>query len=219
MDYSDFNRPPPEAWHYVDDASQAELLADPKSLRYFGPFIGQEKSAKAAAAEVGVSVALMLYHLKRFLRTGLLIITRTESRPGRPIKHYRAVKDGFYVPLAATLFADEEERLQAYLKRRHDLTVSNAARLLREAGREGRRIFRAANGEIVTESAGGVISADPFNDPSGPAAIDFDLDVRLTTQEAKALQKELYALMERYQHPGREGKRYLLAVTLMPLAE
>lgn len=193
------------------------MLANPKSLTYFGPFIGRERSVKAAAEEAGVSLEGMLYHVKRFLRVGLLVVSRIEPRVGRAIKHYRAIKDGFFLPLEVTPFADQEERLKASLEKRQDLIMRSTARVLREVGGEGWRIFRAKDGKVMSESAVDVTSADLLEDPAAPAAIDFDLGVALTREEAKALQGELYALMKRYGQAGRRGKRYLLAVTLLPL--
>lgn len=213
----DFGRPPPKAWLHVQDPEQARLLADPKSPSFFGPFIGQERSAKAAAEEANVSTELMLYHIKRFLQAGLLVVTRLEPRAGRAIRHYRAVNDAFFVPLEVTPFADQEERLKSNLKKRQELIMRSTARVLREVGGEGRRIFRSSNGKIMSEAAGDVTGADILEDPAGPAAIDFDLGVNLTRKEAKALQLELYTLMKRYQQPERKGKRYLLTATLLPL--
>ena len=219
MEADFFARPTEEAWFYVHDPEQAKLLADPKSLRYFGPFVGRERSAKAAAEELDISVALMLHYIQLFLQAGLLKVAHSEPRAGRAIKHYRAVSNAFFVPLEATPFADLEERLTAGLQKRQQLIIHNTPRVLREVGGEGRRIYRASNGTLMLESAGDGSSPDPLDDPSGPAAIDYDLRVNLTFSEAKALQQELYTVVKRYQQPDREGKSYLLALTLLPLAD
>jgi DNA-binding transcriptional ArsR family regulator len=219
MKHDDFGRPSPDAWFQVRDPKQAKLLSDPKTFRYFAPFIAQERSAKEAAEETKISIELMLYHIKNFLRVGLLEVKRTEARQGRSIKYYRAISDAFFLPLEVTPFADLEERLKADHEKRHELIIHNTARVLREVKGEGRRIFRARNGKIMTESVAHSSSSDPLDDPTGPAAINSDLGVRLTYQEAKALQQELYNIVKRYQEPGQEGSRYLLAVTLLPLSD
>lgn len=219
MKRDDFGRPSSEAWFHVRDPGQAKLLADPKTFRYFGPFIAQERSAKEAAEEVKISVELMLYHIKNFMRVGLLEVKRMQGRQGRGIKYYRAISDAFFLPLEVTPFADLEERLTADLARRQELIIHNTARVLREVNGEGRRIYRASNGKIMSESVAHSSSRDPLDDPNGPAAINFDLGVTLTYREAKALQRELYNIVKRYQQPAQEGSRYLLAVTLLPLSD
>jgi hypothetical protein len=218
MKRDDFGRPSSEAWFHIRDPKQAKLLTDPKTFRYFSPFIAQERSAKVAAEETNISIELMLYHIKSFLRVGLLEVARTEARRGRSVKYYRAISNAFFVPLEVTPFADLEERLKADLERQHELIVHSTARVLREINSEGRRIFRASSGKIITESVAHDSSSDPLDDPTGPAAINYDLGVTLTYQEAKALQQELYNIVKRYQRPERAGNRYLLAVTLLPLA-
>jgi hypothetical protein len=71
----------------------------------------------------------------------------------------------------------------------------------------------------MTESVADGSSSDPLDDPNGPAAINYDLGVTLTYQEAKALQQELYTIVKRYQQLEREGSRYLLSATLLPLSD
>jgi hypothetical protein len=109
--------------------------------------------------------------------------------------------------------------LRADLERRQELIIHNTARVLREVQGEGRRIFRGSNGKIMTESVADSSSRDPLDDPTGPAAINYDLGVTLTYRAAKALQQELYGIVKRYQQPGQEGSRYLLSVTLLPLSD
>ena len=113
----------------------------------------------------------------------------------------------FFLPLEVTPFADLEERLKADLERRQELIIHNTARVLREVEGEGRRIFRASNGKIMSESVAHSSSRDPLDDPTGPAAINYDLGVKLTYPEAKALQQELYSIVKRYQQPEQEGSQ------------
>ena len=157
MTQIDYGRPPAEAFHTVGDPEQARLLSDPQSFKYFEPFVARALSATAAAAEVGCALDTMLYRIKTFLKAGLLHVVGSEKRAGRPVKHYRSVFDAYFVPFEVTPFAELEERLAAGFRERQALVVPRLARVLKQSGRDGRRVYRRLdNGDVWQESAGGV---------------------------------------------------------------
>jgi predicted ArsR family transcriptional regulator len=67
-------------------------------VRVLLPFVARESTLSAAANQLGMSMASAHYHVRRLLSFGLLQITRTEQRRGRPVKHYRSTHDAFFIP-------------------------------------------------------------------------------------------------------------------------
>ena len=146
-------RPTAAAFCVVRDAEQAKLLSDPKSFRYFDPFIAQTRTVTAAAEEVGCNLDAMLYRVKTFTKAGLLKIECEEKRAGRPIKYYRSSFDAYFVPFEVTPYAGLEERIREMRQANGESLVPAMARLLREFGWEGQRIYRHPQGAVWRESA------------------------------------------------------------------
>lgn len=73
-------------------------LADHDMRRFLEPFLGRECTARAAANELGEDLDRVLTRVRRFLRVGLLRVTRIEPRAGRAVKFYQTVADGFFIP-------------------------------------------------------------------------------------------------------------------------
>lgn len=211
--------PPPETFFVVEDVQQARLLSDPRSVRFFEPFLGRERTVSQAADEVGVSLDTMLYRVRRLLAAGLLRVVREESRPGRAIKVYRSTSDAYFVPFHSTPYADLAERLREELGPFLNESSDLLARLLTRLGVEGRRIFRTAEGEV-------------WQDASDAAARRFDPDatdlppvewttarVRLREDDAREMLHEMRAVWRRLherQAPADEGAVYRTMIMLVP---
>lgn len=208
-----------QSWLTVDDPTQARLLSDLTAFRYFEPFIARERSASQAAAEAGCGLDTMLYRVKRFLAAGLLTVTRSDRRAGRPVRYYRSVADALFVPFAAMPYATLEERLASQMASGNRRLIRSIAEVLRDTGLEGRRIFRGDNGVVWNESAADVDTPLNPEDPSMPAAIQFGLGLHLDFGEAKELQRELHRLFERFRdREAGGGQKYMLQVALLPEA-
>lgn len=202
----------------IDDPTQAKLLTDPISVGYLSPFLARERTVGQAAAEIGCGIGTMYYRVGVFLQAGLLEVRRVEPRAGRSIKHYRSVADGFFIPFEATPYAGLEERLEAQRREIDQRYVEAVARLLREAGVEGQRLYRGPDGEVWQEAAADVNRVIDLDSPDAPAALDFFREVRLTRNEARALQRELLSYRDRHPEEERAGRPYLFQVFLVPEA-
>jgi hypothetical protein len=210
-------RPPPDVLHTVRDPEQARILSDPKSRRYFDPFVARERTVSEAAEEANCGVHTMLYRVKTFVRAGLLRIVWEEKRAGRPIKHYRSVEDAYFIPFDVTPSSNLEERLLIQMEPRVHQLAREWAKLLREVGQDGRRLYRDDYGQLCSESGAESTAEIDFEQP--PFALDFAPDLYLTDDEAKALRLELHDLYLRYL-PKREkkpAKKYLFQAALLPL--
>ena len=212
-------RPPLEAFHTVQNPTQARLLTDPKTRPFFEPFLAREQTVSAAAKGVGCTLHAMLYRVKTFVEAGLLRTTREEPRAGRPVKHYRSTFDAYFIPHGVTPYASLEDALLEKTREQAAFLTRQWAGLLHDIGHDGRRFYRDPYGEVNWES-GEVSSVKlDFDNPTYPAAFDFSLEVRLSREEAKALQSELRALYLRYL-PARaqtSGGDYVFQAALVPV--
>ena len=215
-------RPPAEAFCVVRDAEQAKLLSDPKSFHFLEPFIAQTKTVTAAAQEVGCNVDTMLYRVKTFVKVELLKVDHEERRAGRPIKHYRSSSDAYFIPFEVTPYAGLEERIREMRRDNERHMVPAMARLLREYGWEGQRIYRDPESDVWREAALDAAALTPdLDDPRLPVGRQFFSELYLLDADARALQRELYKTWERYRdkdnRSSKAHKKYALEVAFLKL--
>lgn len=229
MTDNNFGRPPAEAFHTVTDPEQARLLSDPKTFEFFEPFVARERTLTAVAEALGCRLDTLLYRVKVLVKAGLLRVTRLEKRAGRPVKHYRSVHDAYFVPFEVTPFAELEERLAAGFRERQALIIPRVARVLKQSGRDGRRVYRRTdNGDVWQESAGGVQTSFDLYDAEGyrkhmethrgPIAEFTDDVLELTDAEARDLLVELYGVWRRFAKKEKcdSSKSYFFQFVLAP---
>lgn len=202
-----------------------------------GVFLGRSRSAQEAASELGRPLDAVLYRIKRLLAAGLLVMVDQRLRGGRPIKVYRSASDSWFVPFEALPYADVEEALRA-------IHAGNAERIARAEARHllrtpfaGFCVERRGDGRIWMYGSSGeaesVAEAAPAAAGTGPAAVvprgglgngatDWTVDLHLSAQDARTLNEELIALVERFMArsagPEKTPNR-LLVVASVPLDE
>jgi hypothetical protein len=168
-------------WACKRDHRQARLLTDPRSAAFIYPFLARERSTSEAAADAGCPLTTMAYRVGVLRQAGLLQMTRTSRRAGRPITYYRSTQDAYRVPLAATGFTDHRDqarRIAAPIYRQ--ITDAYSAALLR-SGTAARFITRDDNGGIYTTDL-------PPHRTRGQHPLLFeDRVVQLTAQQAEWL--------------------------------
>ena len=220
-------------WQRLDDPAAARVLADAYTRQFFQPFIWRERLVSDVARELGVSKTAMLYRVRQFLRLGLLTVTRTEARAGRALKYYRASSPGYFVPFAATHADSVQALYEASLDypRRSVLTsLAQAWSGLADDAREyGLYTYGDERGLMShallpyrpdvpqrgAKTGGGMLG--PLLADDAPALWDNTATLTLAAQDAKALQRDLYALHSKYQdRRDPAGEPYLLRLTLTP---
>ncbi len=229
MTDNNFGRPPAAAFHTVPAPEQARLWSDPKPLEFFEPFVAREQTLTPVAEALGCRLDTLLYRVKVLVKAGLLRVTRLEPRAGRPVKHYCSAHDAYFIPFEVTPFAEVEERLAAHFRERQALVVPRIARVLKQSGRDGRRVYRRLdNGDVWQESAGGVQASldlydaagyrDYLKTHTGPASEFMDDTLELTDVEARELLVELYGVWRRFakKEPSSTGKSYFFQFVLAP---
>lgn len=204
----------------VRDPAAVEALLDPYSLRQLEPFLGRERSVSEAAELTGDKPNTVLSRARRFVRLGLLEVAREVPRRGRAVKLYRTVADTFFVPFDATA----AETLEAALAERdawwEELLRRNVVRARQEAvGAWGTRIYRDERGRLQVQAAVTPDRNTTTLDPDGPAVLSAWRDaVYLDFADAKALQREMFALLQRY-HQKRGAQRYIVRLGMAPVRD
>lgn len=204
----------------VTGPAAAEALTDPTTLRHLAPFLGRALSVAEAARESGEKPNTTLKRVQRFVELGLLQVVQQRQRAGRAIKLYRTVADVFFVPFEAT----HSESLEAALAERdaywEDMLRRNVVRARSERlGTWGTRFYRDARGRLQVQTAVTPDVNATTLDTDGPAVLSLWRDqLTLDFADAKELQREMFALVQRYNR--RHGsQRYLVRMGLAPVLE
>jgi Helix-turn-helix domain len=208
----------------LNDPKQAAELLDPNTLRFLGPFLGQTRTADQVARELGISLNTLLYQIKRLCDLGFLEITEERPRRGRGIKHYRASAEMYFIPFENTPFATPEDMLlREYepLYRQFLAGFLEAAMQmvnLQTARDIGLCISRDPSGSVGVQH--GVhplrgFNLNPFESNAPAILIDWEDQLRLDFEDAKALQLEMAELLERYRAKDGSGS-YIAHMALAP---
>jgi hypothetical protein len=205
------------------------MVTDIHARRFLTPFIGQERTVSEVAAELQVHMSSVLYRVRQFIRLGLVGEPRLEPRKGKPIKYYRSVADGFFVPFRATpLEAQEALSPHTFSEFQRALNESVGQAWLEAAGEPqplGVHIYRDDNGRLNynivpdPEADRPTRFFDQLLEPNGPAVWDTWGHLRLLPQDAKTLQLEIASLLGRYRPKvvHESGSEYIVRLAMAPL--
>lgn len=204
----------------VRDPAAAKYLVRPSGLRLLEPFLGPARSVGEVARATGEKANTVLSRTRRLQGLGLVEVAATEARAGRPVKRYRATADVFFVPFDATGAEDLESALAERDGEWERLLRRHVVRARREAmGTWGTRIYRDARGRLQVQTA---VSPDAnatmLDDPMPAALSSWRDQVYLDHADAKALQRDLFELLLRYQRK-RGAQRYVVHVGLAAVME
>lgn len=197
----------------VTDQRQARLLTDPRSAALIYPFLGRERATAEAATDAHCAITTIAYRVRVLRDAGLLEVTRTSRRAGRPITYYRSNQDAYHVPLAATGFTDHRDqarRIGAPIYRRITDAYSDA---LARSGTATR---------FITRDNGSIYSTDlpPHRTRSNQPLLFEDRNIQLTTKQAEWLCTEFDRIITRLteDNSGDPGARdtYLVMVAAVP---
>ncbi len=203
----------------VRDPRAADVLMNPATLRQIVPFLGRDCTVADAARDTGELPNTVLKRVRRFEHIGLLRIVREARRGGRPRKVYRTTADQFFVPFEATTADSLESALAERDAFWEQLLRRNVVRARMEAlGTWGTRVYRDSRGRLQVHTAVTPEANATTLDPDMPAVLSSWRDsVRLDFEDAKALQREMFELLRRYQQ--KDGaQRYIMRLGLAPVA-
>ena len=206
----------------VDDPEVAAALTDVKQWNVVSVFMLQERTLSDAAQRLKMKLPTLTYRVQRLLRLGILELTRTEARRGSPVKYYRAVSRHFFVPFRVTPRATLETLLHSSHHWFDERVKRALARAFFEATKDwGVNLYSDEPGDFNISLSPVPERDDAFVkrslEPSFPAVYDSNTVLALKHADAKALQRELNALFQRYNALNSEGQHpYLVRLTLVP---
>ena len=204
----------------VRDPAAVRVLMDRNQVQLLRPFFDAEMTVSEAAERLELPLQFLYRKVVRFEKLGLLVVTRTEKRKGRGIRHYRTPAAQFYVPAQAIDMGLLLKRSEDYWQRRLKDGLLAVWNRRREGGLGVKVAPNTIGGvRISLASAPGV----PWRalDESEPAMLNSWLRLNLSFQDAKALQREMTTLLERYTDKHRPGGEatHIARFALAPLVE
>lgn len=211
----------------VEDPEAVAFLLDLATLRYLLPFLGRERTVREVAPEVGLSPNSLLYRVRKMCDLGLLEVSRLEPRRGRPVKVYRSTAEGFFIPFSATDAETPADLFAAWEAPWGRLLAESMVRavlgpVVRPDAPWGLQIYREGDHREAYTRVIPVPEQDkPLNlsDPANLVALGGYLTgLRLDDEDARAFQRELVALVQRYARL-RGRTHYLVRLGVVPLPD
>lgn len=150
--------------------------------------VRRDQSLTELARELDQPLGKLHYHVRRLMACGLLTVERTEQRPGRPIRYYRAIAQSFLVSMADAAEPMGEkwnrELRQSMIRQFNRKNLSE----MHELDAAGRYRVRLVDPDSRGQSV--------------RSSFDFWKVLRLTNQQRCSLAAELGALISRYDGKG-----------------
>jgi hypothetical protein len=184
----------------VEDAAVARVFADTRRRHLLLSLVGQERSLQELARAAGMAPNLAHYHVGRLHALGLIRIARRQARSGRPIKHYTAVADSFFVPSHLTS-RSHGEKLSAELR----------------AALERRRVRNVTDGTVYYVDSQNTARMRRVQAQASHSAMESWCILNLTAEDARTLAGEIKQLLARFERPrGNSSRAYLAYCAITP---
>jgi len=193
----------------VRDHVAVDLLLNLTAVGRLAPFMHDEHTLGSAARTAKVPASSLAYWVQRFLKAGLIEVTRNEPRAGKPIPHYRAISREFQVPFDAMPPGFRDEFLTRGRRGAFEAFIAAANRVA----------LRSTNGLRISayEDRGVELNVDEPDDDGDPTT-EWWGSVLLSDAEATEIRRLLDEARARYsdnrEAPGRRS--YLMVVGLAP---
>lgn len=197
-----------EKWQRLEpDSAAAQVLTDPRALRYFAPFMRGSVTLTEAARAAGTSPQAMKYWLKKFLDANL--VKAAPSARSRGATRYTATAPAYLVPFDATRFAFMREWVENRLKPYHERLIDLLATSFESQGLNHVLIhLDPKSGEILQTSAdeNGPIERDRLFQDLLPSH-GFAGEVSICREELDNLVRDLTQLWEKYASKADQCRR------------
>jgi transposase len=197
----------------VDQPDAARFLATPEVFRFIAPFLGRSLTAAQAAAELDVSAPRVRYWAARAHAAGLLLAQRD---PAGGATCYRMRANRLFLPAAQTRDGTLDELARAWSDPWQQMFLRAVTRVISSTGPVGLRIFREPDGAIDA-----VLARGPHEDIDytrlPPMSGGWITGMWLDDDDARALQRELHALIERFAQRRSGQSQFIMRLALAPL--
>lgn len=205
----------------IRDTEIARVLTDTTQVRLLKPFFCNDVTLSDAAKMLNVKLTTLLYHVSKFLKLGLLEVSKEEARKGKAIKYYRTTAKAFFVPFDLTPNLSLKHLLSQLMHPRDEVFHREIARMLQEMSSQwGIEVYANTSEEntvgITLRRKGQPREEEVSFKLEEPALISALGRLNLDFKTAKALQKDLRELLESYskkQNPKEQLYFYRVGLT------
>lgn len=208
------------AYTEITNPAAVKVLMDRNQVQLLRPFFEGETTLSAAADALDLPLQFLFRKVQRFVALGLLLVSREEARKGRAVRYYRTPERLFYVPPASVDMAALLRRSERFWQRR---LVDGLLSVWQGRSKRGLGV------QVHPNDIGGVRIALATEPGVAYRALGEDEEVmlnswlrlNLTEEDARALQLEMEALVERYTNKHVPGSRanFIARFALAPLGE
>lgn len=205
------------------DARAARWARQAVALRVLGAFMGRASPLAPVAQRLGLLPSTALRWVRRWVEVGALAVVHERARAGRPVKWYRATAARFLIPYEAEGAALPEDVVRRLLQLRvapqaRGLVAAAGRTLARSGAAWGTLVYADRHGELVVRPDFDSGRTPQLLNEGEPAYLNvYSDDLRLSAAQAKRLQRELVALLQRYKDAADPGpRRYTLSLVLAP---
>jgi len=129
------------------DSRAAKILSDPKTSRYFSPFLLGPASLSSAAKVARATPQAMRYWVKKFLGAGL--IRPIKAQPDRRSVQYVSSSQAYLVPFQATKYAFMREWVESRSQAYHAELIDRLTADLEHRGLDHLHIFVNERGKVI----------------------------------------------------------------------
>lgn len=200
----------------ITDPQVAKSIIDGTKQRYLHPFVDRETNLKDAAQTLGITIDSLFYWVQKWLDFGILTVSRTEPRAGRPIKYYRTTSKKIFIHVSATNSGLVLEMMRNTREHYDRLFTTNVAHAIKERDEIGIVISRSAEGEV--ECKLGESDGLPANEAQEFVTLDFFVpNVHLDAKNAQTFRQELSDLVQKY-ISAKSGKPHMLHIGVTPIS-
>ena len=205
---------PLEQVEVLTDLRCAQVVTDRAQLRPLAPFMGQERTVSQVAVLLNLSTPATCKVTQRFLNLGLLRETRREARAGRALRYYRA-PSAYFTPFTILSMEQIGQHNRAAHLERFERNFARAVHRDLHGGWGALTQVMPSGEPFYDIATQGGVRWNPLDDSSPVILSGWNL-VTLPPAEARALQREITAVVVPYLNRQVAGKTYLLGVFLTP---
>jgi hypothetical protein len=205
----------------IRDAEIARVLTDVTQVRLLEPFFSRDTTLSDAAKKLNIKLTTLLYHVTKFVRLGLLEVTKEKARKGKAIKYYRTTAKAFFVPFDVSPSLSLKHLLTHLDQPSDEIFNREIARTLQDMSPEwGVDISKESELLIMIRRRDQPRNLAKNPNPKEPALVSLAGEFHLDFITAKALQKELRELLESYSKKQNSKEQlYFYRVGLTPVQD
>jgi hypothetical protein len=183
----------------IRDSNVAQLLIRDSLHPALLAFTGEPKTFSDVAEDCDISLKLLDYHVKKWLKNGILHLHHEQRRAGRAVKYYQISSPRFVIPYAFTGVTSPKDFLALAQKTYEEVFEKNLIPdvMYDHLGYEIVYHNRRIDTNIVQRIAGEWHHDVRYPEPYSLNFMDYHGFV-LTREEALAFKKELDDLIARY---------------------